>query len=111
MKKQGFLRGSAILVSMVVITKALGLVYKVPLANLLGGTGMGYFSAAFSVFTPIFALAVSGIPSAMARLAAENSALGRYSNLRRQRRVAMAVYSLTGIAAAVCVMLLAGCGA
>ncbi len=111
MKKQGFLRGSAILVGMVVITKALGLVYKVPLANLLGGTGMGYFSAAFSVFTPIFALAVSGIPSAMARLAAENSALGRYSNLRRQRRVAMAVYSLTGIAAAGCVILPAGCGA
>ena len=111
MKKQGFLKGSAILVGMVVITKGLGLVYKVPLANILGGTGMGYFSAAFSMFTPIFALAVSGIPSAMARLAAENAALGRYADLRRQRRVAMTVYSLTGLAACGCVMLPALLGA
>ncbi len=111
MKKQGFLKGSAILVGMVVITKALGLVYKVPLANLLGGTGMGYFSAAFSLFTPVFALAVSGIPSAMARLAAENSALGRYADLRRQRRVAMVLYSVTGMLAAGCVVMLAASGA
>lgn len=99
MKKQGFLKGSAILVGMVVITKALGLAYKVPLANILGGTGMGWFSAAFSIFTPIFALAASGIPSAMARLGAENAALGRYADLRRQKRVAMAVYGLLGLAA------------
>ena len=35
MKKQSFLKGSAILLGMVIITKILGLMYKIPLTNLL----------------------------------------------------------------------------
>lgn len=107
MKKQSFFKGSAILVGMVIVTKALGLAYKVPLANILGGTGMGCFMSAFSLFTPIFALTVSGIPSAMARLAAENAALGRYANLRRQKHTAFLIYSLLGLAACAAVVVLA----
>ena len=95
MKKQGFLKGSAILVGMVAVTKVLGLIYKVPLANILGGTGMGYFSAAFSLFTPVFALAAAGICPAMAKLTAEKAALGRYADLRRQRRTSLMIYTLT----------------
>lgn len=38
MKRQGFIKGSAILLAMVLITKILGLLYKIPLTNLLGGT-------------------------------------------------------------------------
>ena len=101
MKKQGFLKGSAILVGMVVVTKVLGLVYKVPLANILGGTGMGYFSAAFSLFTPVFALAAAGICPAMVKLSAEKAALGRYADLRRQRRTALMVYTITGLTACI----------
>ena len=95
MKKQGFLKGSAILVGMVAVTKVLGLIYKVPLANILGGTGMGYFSAAFSLFTPVFALAAAGICPAMAKLTAEKAALGRYADLRQQRRTSLMIYTLT----------------
>ena len=75
MKKQSFLKGSAILMGMVIITKILGLMYKIPLTHMLGGTGMGYFSSAYAVFTPIFAIVVSGIPSTIARMVAENYAL------------------------------------
>lgn len=78
MKRQGFIKGSAILLAMVLITKILGLLYKIPLTNLLGGTGMGYFASAFSVFTPVFAIVVSGIPSTMARLTAENMPLNAF---------------------------------
>ncbi|WP_295210828.1 polysaccharide biosynthesis C-terminal domain-containing protein [Ruminococcus sp.] len=108
MKKQSFLKGSAILLSMVLITKILGLMYKIPLTNLLGGTGMGYFSAAFSVFTPIFAVVVSGIPSTMARLTAENYALERFSNLRKTRRAAYLVFGVISTIAALLMILSAG---
>ena len=111
MKKQGFLKSSAILVGMTALTKVLGLIYKIPLANILGGSGMGYFSAAFSLFTPVFALAVSGICPAMAKLSAENSALGRYADLRIQRRTALAVYTFTGIIACAGLITAALCGA
>ena len=58
MNKQGFLKGSMILLVTVAVTKALGLVYRIPLTRLLGGSGMGYFSSAFSVFTPVMAVAL-----------------------------------------------------
>lgn len=106
MKKQGFLKGSAILLGMVVITKILGLMYKIPLTHLLGGTGMGYFSSAFAVFTPVFAIAVSGIPSTIARMTAENYAFERYKNVRKIKHTAMLMFCAVGLAATLIVICL-----
>ena len=106
MRKQGFIKGSAILVMMIAVTKALGILYKVPLTILLGGGGMGHLSAAMSVFTPVFAAAVSGITPAVARLTAENCALGRYENMRKTRRIALRIFLL--LATAGCFLLIAG---
>lgn len=105
MKRQGFIKGSAILLAMVLITKILGLLYKIPLTNLLGGTGMGYFASAFSVFTPVFAIVVSGIPSTMARLTAENYALERFSNMRHTKRTAFFLFTIISAAAAAAMIL------
>lgn len=106
MKRQGFLKGSAILLGMVIITKALGLIFKIPLTHLLGGTGMGYFSSAFAVFTPVFAIVVSGIPSTIARMTAENYAFERFKNVRKIKRCAMILFSIIGLIAAIIVILL-----
>lgn len=97
MKKQSFLKGSAILMGMVIITKAIGLIYKLPLTHMLGGTGMGYYSSAFAVFTPVFAIIVSGIPSTIARTVAENYAFERYKNVRKIRRTALLIFSIVGL--------------
>ncbi|MFT3952589.1 MAG: polysaccharide biosynthesis C-terminal domain-containing protein [Oscillospiraceae bacterium] len=107
MKQQGFLLGSVILVASVVITKILGLAFKIPLANMTGGTGMGYYSCAFAVFMPVYAVAVSGIPSAMARMTAENMAFGRYRNVRRLRRAAMVFFTGAGVVFSVLLIALA----
>lgn len=106
MKKQGFLKGSAILLGMVIITKILGLIYKIPLTRLLGGTGMGYFSSAFAVFTPVLAVAVSGIPSTIVRITAENYAFERYRNIRKIKRTAMLIFGAIGMLSSALVALL-----
>ena len=41
-----YLKNTAILFVSMAITKIVGALFKIPLANLLGGTGMGYFSTA-----------------------------------------------------------------
>lgn len=106
MKKQGFLKGSAILLGMVLLTKALGLIYKIPLTHMLGGTGMGYYASAFAVFTPIFAVVVSGIPSTISRLVAENYAFERYRNVRKIRRYSLLFFSLISLAAGIIFIML-----
>lgn len=106
MKKQGFLRGSAILLGMVLLTKAMGLIYKIPLTHMLGGTGMGYYASAFAVFTPIFAVVVSGIPSTISRMVAENYAFERYRNVRKIRRCALLFFTLISLLTGIIFVLL-----
>jgi len=77
LKKQTFLKGSLILMISAAAAKVLGAVFKIPLTNMLGGVGMSYFSCAYSLFLPVYALTVTGISSAAARLTAQASALRR----------------------------------
>lgn len=100
MKKQGFLKGSAILMSMVVITKGLSMLYRIPLANLLGGSGMAYYSGAFAVFAPVYAICNSGITPGVARLTAESVIAGNFADALRLRRAAGWVFFGLSAAAA-----------
>ena len=47
--KQNYLHGAAIMAAGVVVTKILGAIYKIPLGNILGDEGYGYFSDRKSV--------------------------------------------------------------
>lgn len=102
-----YFRNTAILFASMTITKIIGAVFKIPLANILGGTGMGYFSTAYGLYSPIFAITAAGIPTVMMRLTARNLAAGRFDNAVRTRRTAMLLFSLTGLAGTLTVALFA----
>lgn len=97
MKKQGFLLGSAILMTSMLITKILGLIYKIPLTNILGGEGMSYYSSAYSIFMPVFAISVTGITTALSKIISENLSFKRYANAVKIKRCAMLFFMLSGI--------------
>ena len=80
-----------------VIVKILGLVFKIPLTNILGGVGMGYYNTAFMLFSPVFSLAIGGLPAAVAKMIAESAARGFYKDVRKIFRVSMGLYFLTGL--------------
>lgn len=107
MKKQSFLVGSVILMASAAAVKIMGAVFKIPLANMLGGTGMGYFSCAYGIFMPIYAVSVTGLPTAVAAVTAENRALGRYGSILKIRKTALTLFGLFGLAATILLMLLA----
>ncbi len=108
MKKQSFIRGSAVLFGMVAVTKALGLIYKIPLTSMLGGSGMSCYSGAFAVFTPVFAAAAAGAPGAMSRLVSEQLAMGCTQSALRIKRTAMALFMLLSLMMSAGLMLSAG---
>lgn len=97
MKKQGFLLGSAILMASMLITKILGLIYKIPLTNILGGEGMSYYSSAYSIFMPVFAISVTGITTALSKIISENLSFKRYANALKIKHCAMLFFTLTGV--------------
>ena len=96
--RQSFIHGAAILAVSLIIVKILGLVFKIPLTNILGGVGMGYYNTSFMLLSPIYSLAVGGLPAAVSKMIAENSVLGRYRDVRRIFRISMLFYLATGIA-------------
>lgn len=81
----------------VVVGKAAGLVFKIFLANMLGGTGMGYFSSAYAVFTPLYALCAASLTPAVAQLVSENEAMGRYGNVKAVKTAALKIFLLPSI--------------
>lgn len=107
MKKQSFLFGSAILILSALAAKLAGALFRIPLANMLGGTGMGYFSGAYGIFMTVYAVSVTGLPAAVAKITAENSALERYANLRKVKSSALLFFSFCGLAFTAVMLILA----
>ena len=97
MKRQSFIEGAMILSAATIIVKIIGAAFKIPLTNLLGGEGMGYFMTAYGLFNPIYALAVAGLPVAVSRLVAENAAQGRWRDCRRIRWVSTVLFLAAGL--------------
>ena len=89
------------------VAKVLGALFKIPLTNILGGVGMSYFSCAYSLFMPIYALTVTGLSSAVARMTAKSAALGMYSNIKRIRRTALLLFSAVGAVGSLAIFFLA----
>lgn len=77
---QNFLHGALILAASALIVKLIGAFFKVPLANIIGGSGMGYFMTAYDFFNPVRSLAVAGIPVAVSKMVSEAVATGRFAD-------------------------------
>ena len=96
-RTQGFIKGAMILTAAAVAVKILGMLFKIPLQNILGAVGMSYFNSAYSIFTPIYALSVSGLPVAVSKLVSEQSARGGYLQVRKIRRVSFVLFLVFGL--------------
>ena len=86
-KNRGFLRNTAIMFISLFIVKALGAVLKIPLGNILGGEGMGYFTTAFSIFSPVLAFTCSCIPAIVTQITARKLSKGEFSDIISFRRL------------------------
>ncbi len=96
MTNKTYIKNTALLFSAMAVTKIVGAVFKIPLANILGGTGMAYFSTAYNLYSPVFALTAAGVPTVIMRLTAKNIALGRNQNAERLKKTAMMLFTLVG---------------
>ena len=71
MAKKSFFKGAVILGIAGVIVKIFGAFFRIPLANIIGDTGMGYYQTAYPVYVLLLTLSTAGIPTAIARLVSE----------------------------------------
>lgn len=96
-KEQSVLRGSVWLMGSALLAKLLGAVFRIPLTALLGGAGMGYYSCAYGLFLPVFALSVTGMNTAVAALTAQALAQGNRADAARIAASARRMFGIGGI--------------
>ena len=60
-----FLKGTISISISVIITKILGVLFKVPLSYVLGDNGMGYFNSAYAIYGFFYILCTAGVPKSM----------------------------------------------
>ena len=70
LKKQTFLQGAIILVIANLVTKIIGAVFKIPLANVLNEDGMGMYTSAYQSYVFGFIIATAGLPIAVSKMVA-----------------------------------------
>jgi stage V sporulation protein B len=71
MAKKTFLRGALILGVAGVIIKLLGAFFRIPLANMIGEEGMGYYMTAYPIYVLLLTLSTAGIPTAISKIVSE----------------------------------------
>ena len=83
MAKKSFFKGAVILGVAGIIVKIFGAFFRIPLANIIGDTGMGYYQTAYPVYVLLLTLSTAGIPTAIARLVSERTTEGNHREAYR----------------------------
>ena len=106
-RQQNLVQGSLILAVATLLVKILGAIYKIPLANILGGMGSGYYNTAYTIYLPVYSLAMAGLPVAVSRMVAESAARKQYKNTRKILRIAQRAFLITGTVGTVLLLIFA----
>lgn len=82
------MKGAMILSIGVMLSKIIGLIYRIPIRQIIGDEGNGLYSSAYQVYKVILALTAIAMPAALSKLIAEREAVGAYKESERVYKVA-----------------------
>ncbi|MBQ9080472.1 MAG: polysaccharide biosynthesis protein [Clostridia bacterium] len=88
--------GTAVLAFAAVVSKIIGLVYKVPLIGYVGVEGMAYFLAANHIYVLLFVISTSGLPVAVAVMVSGAVARDDKNAVRRIYKTALGLFVTLG---------------
>lgn len=95
-KDQSFMHGTVILTGSLVLVKLMGILFRIFVTGMIGPTGATYFTVAYEIYNPLFALATAGLPIAISRMISENIARERYKDVKKIKKVSAPIFLLTG---------------
>lgn len=81
--RNNLLRQGTILAVAGIVVRMIGMVYRIPLANIIGDEGNGVYSVAFNVYNIALILSSYGLPMAVSKMVAASLTRQEYRNTRR----------------------------
>ena len=82
-KSDGFIMQAGILAMAGIICRIIGILYRSPLAAIIGDEGNGYYGSAYNIYTIILLISSYSIPAAISKVIAGKLALKQYKNAQR----------------------------
>lgn len=95
-KSSNFIVQGGILAAAGVISRFIGLIYRVPMQRTIGDAGMGYYSAAFQIYSIMLLISSYSLPVAVSKLVAFNIGKGQYRNAKRIYKCSLVFACITG---------------
>ena len=95
-KSNSFVMQAGILAAAGIICKVIGILYRSPLAAVIGDDGNGYYSSAYEIYTIILLVSSYSIPSAISKVIAQRLALREYRNAQKIFRCAIGYVVVVG---------------
>lgn len=96
-KKQNLLTGAGVLAAATVLVKIIGAIYKIPLTNLISVEGYAYFTGAYGIYNPLYAISMAGLPVAVSKLVSQNIELGKIKDAKRIFAVSKRLFLMVGL--------------
>ncbi len=96
-KQQNILGGAMVLVVATAIVKIIGAIYKIPLRNVIGVLGSGYYDSAYSIYTAVYGISMAGLPVAISAIVSKNTALGKYRDVKQVMKITFPLFLLLGV--------------
>ena len=101
-KRTSFVKQAMILSVCGIVVRVIGVLYGIPLTNIIGDLGNGYYSSAYNMYSIILMICSYSVPMAVSKIMAEKTALGEYRTAHRVFQCSMVyVAAVGGIAAVV----------
>ena len=75
-KKSGFLMQGGILAAAGLLTRFIGMLYRIPLERTVGREGMGYYSNAYEIYNIALLVSCYSVPVAVSKLIADKDGKG-----------------------------------
>lgn len=95
-KSSNFIVQGGILAVAGVIARFIGLIYRVPMQRTIGDAGMGYYSAAFQIYSLMLIISSYSLPVAVSKLVAGYMAREQYKDAKRIYRCSLLFATITG---------------
>ena len=90
-------RGISVLAVTGIVNKVIGVFFSIPLARILGDTGLGLFQTVFPTYNLLLTVSSAGLPVAVSRLVAHYLARSDPRNAKRVFKVALGMLVCIGL--------------
>ena len=79
-----------------IIARVIGMIYRIPLTNILGDEGNGYYTTANQIYTILLMISTFSLPLAVSKLVSERLHQGQYKNAQKVFHCAMRFSVIAG---------------